>query len=63
MEFVDTTIEFSDGSTETVAFVTRQVVVEGCLHLFKKNGAMAEEEHLGSYPLTSIKKWQRRRRQ
>lgn len=57
--FVTVTIEYVDGTTERVPSVTRQHVDGDALHLYCKNGAGAEEEHLGSYPLENIKKWQR----
>jgi len=55
----DVVIEFLDGTSEKVELSTRQHIAEGVLHLFKKNGEYAEEEHLGSWPLSVIKKWQR----
>lgn len=57
--FVTVVIEYLDGTTERVQSVTRQHVDGDALHLFCKNGSMADEEHLGSYPLVNIKRWQR----
>lgn len=57
--FVTVTIEYLDGTTTRVELVTRQHIDDGVLHLFCKNGSMADEEHLGSYPLVNIRKWQR----
>lgn len=59
IEFVDVDIVFLDGSTESVTYTTRQHVADGVLHLFKRNGEYAEEEHVGSWPLGAIKKWTR----
>ena len=58
--FVTVYIEYLDGTTERVESVTRQHVDGDALHLFRKTGQYADEEHLGSWPLENIKKWQRR---
>lgn len=55
--FTDYKIIFLDGSSRVVEHVTRQALKEGVLHLFKKNGDYAEEEHLGSFPTMHIKTW------
>jgi hypothetical protein len=60
IEFTDVTITYLDGTAEVVTHSTRQHVADGVLHLFKKNGSYAAEEHLGSWPLTSVKKWVRK---
>lgn len=55
--FKTVTIDFHDGTQETVKSVTRSHISDETLHLFCKNGAMATEEHLGSWPFAGIKKW------
>lgn len=60
IEFTNVTIEYLDGTEEEVKHATRQLVADGVLHLFKRNGEYVEEEHLGSWPLGSVKKWTRR---
>jgi hypothetical protein len=60
--FTTVDIEFLDGSTEQVRSVTRQHIADGVLHLFNRNGEYVEEKHLGSWPLTAIKKWKRTER-
>lgn len=57
--FATVKIDFHDGTQETVESVTRSHISDETLHLFCKNGAMAEEEHLGSWPLVGVKKWKR----
>ena len=53
-------IEFLDGTQERVENVTRQESANGnVLHLFCRWSFEHDEEHLGSWPLASIKKWQR----
>jgi len=59
---VGVTVEFLDGTNEIHTWVTRQAITDGCLHLFTKSGEMCAEEHVASYPLTSIKKWTRKER-
>lgn len=56
------TVLLLDGDEETYTWVTRQHVAEGVLHLFSQSGEGVHEEHLASYPLTSIKKWTRTER-
>ena len=56
---VGITVDFLDGTVEYHTWVTRQHIADGCLHLFTKSGEMCAEEHVASYPLTSIKKWKR----
>lgn len=63
MIFFTVIIDFHDGTSETVESVTHEYVTsEGVLKLFNKNGEMAPEIHLGSWPLTGIKKWRRQDR-
>lgn len=59
LEFVDVTITSLDGTTEVAKGSTRQVCLDGVLHLFRRTDEMADETHLGSWPLASIKKWVR----
>ncbi len=61
LEFIDIKIVFHDHPAIIVEHTTRQSgVSDGVLHLFKKNGEYAEEQHLGSFPLSGIKAWYRR---
>lgn len=55
-------IQFLDGTDEEFTWVTRERVADGVLHLFSKQGEYADEEHLGSYPLATIKSWRRTER-
>lgn len=60
LEFHTVTITYHDGATEEVK-ISRQHTADGVLHLFMQTGEMAAEEHVGSWPLTSIRKWRRDR--
>jgi hypothetical protein len=51
------TIENLDGTTEHVEDITRTHVAGGVLHLFRRWSFEHREEHAGSYPLESIRKW------
>lgn len=54
---VTVTIENLDGTTENVEHVTRVHVADGVLWLFRRWSFDHREEHAGSYPLASIRKW------
>lgn len=51
------TIENLDGTTETVEDITRVHVEDEVLHLFRRWSFDHREEHAGSYPMASIRKW------
>lgn len=54
-------LEFLDGSFELVDNVTRRHISQGVLSLWRKDPYAytfaADETHLGSYPLTALRKW------
>lgn len=52
------TIENLDGTAETVEHITRIHIQDGAvLHLFRRWSFDHREEHAGSYPLVSIRRW------
>lgn len=57
-------LEFLDGETEQIRITTRGesinpgVVEDGVLHVYDQNGEYAPREHVGSWPLCNIKKYQ-----
>lgn len=57
IRFTDYKIVFIGGSSLVIENVTRQDLRDGVLHLFKKNGEGAQEEHLGSFPMQHVKRW------
>lgn len=59
-EFFTVTIDFRDGTTEEITYVSREITKEGVLCLYQLNNQITRtEEHLGSWPLDTIKKWKR----
>lgn len=56
-------IEYTQGNGPPEKVVaTRGVISDGVLHLFYRSGpGVAEEDHVGTWPLTSIRKWKRTR--
>lgn len=60
-DFEVITVEFPDGSSDQHD-ITRWTVQDGVLHLFHKNGQMADETHVASYPTASVHRWTRRKK-
>lgn len=55
----DCEITYLDGSTQIIKNVTNLRLYENCLHLSQRSSFGLFEEHLGSWPLTSIRKWKK----
>lgn len=52
------TLYFLDDTSETFDYVTRQNAKDGVLSLYKRRSQYGpDEDHLGSWPLTSIQGW------
>lgn len=49
-------ITYRDNTIEVVK-ASKDVVNDGVLHIYYKAGSYVPEEHMGSWPLTGIKKW------
>lgn len=62
MDYFDAVIEYPDGTTETIEYANQQHVEDGVLTLWQRDPYGPFRKHLGSWPLTSIKKWERRDR-
>lgn len=60
MDYFDAVIEHLDGTEETIEYANREVVTEGVLTLMQRDPYGPNQKHLGSWPLTSIKKWTRK---
>ena len=60
IEFFTVQITFMDDTSETFT-VTYAEVYNDQLHTRYKGGEMADDVHMGSYPLCNIKKWRRLR--
>lgn len=62
-DFIDVTIDFRDGESETFTYVSVIQVNDGALELYVINNTYTKErEHLGSWPLDTIKKWTKKAR-
>jgi hypothetical protein len=59
MRMFNVTIEFIDGSTQLIRHVDREVVADGVLNLYRDRPYSGGYEHLGSWPIQNIKRWQR----
>lgn len=56
-------IEFRDGTEQTIDYASREIVAEGVLSLYIVNNTHTREaEHIGSWPLDTIKEWKRKSR-
>lgn len=51
-------IVFVDGTEETIERVEKARIHDGVLILENRRPISYDTEHLGSYPLANIKKWQ-----
>lgn len=53
--FKDFKLCFRDKTSVVIEKTTSSKVQDGCLHLFRKDGEMAPNEHLGSWPLDNVR--------
>lgn len=60
-DFEIITIEFPDESRQEHD-ITRCLVQDGVLHLFYRNGQLADEQHVASYPIANLHRWTRRKK-
>lgn len=60
MRYFSIDIEHLDGTTEIVEYANEQDVNDGVLTLWQRDPHGPFREHLGSWPLSSIKKWTRK---
>jgi hypothetical protein len=58
--YFDVTIEHLDGTVETISAANEQEVRDGVLTLWQHAEFSPHAEHLGSWPLATIKKWTRK---
>jgi hypothetical protein len=59
-DFCKYTFEFMDNEYREYQNVTRQFIDSGVVHLFRKNGALAPEEHVVSVPLHNVRAWNKK---
>lgn len=60
MRMFDVTIEFLDGTTETVKSANElRIFPNGVLNIWRDRPHSGGQDHLGSWPLTAIKRWTR----
>jgi hypothetical protein len=62
VDYFTAVIEHLDGSEEMVEMATRELIDNGVLVLMRRDPYGPNQEHLGSWPLVSIKKWTKRYR-
>ena len=62
-DFFDVHIQFRDGTEETFTYASILDISDGALHLYVVNNTYTRErEHMGSWPMGTIKKWTRKNR-